>query len=82
MPKQPAFPGLRDATKKKQTRALPGGDGGGGALGTSVVADRAALSQVGAEGWSSADAAGDNAAGLFLAELVCAQRPDGRGDAV
>ena len=33
------------------------------------------------EGWAPADAAGDDAAGLFPAELVCPERPDGRRDA-
>ena len=84
MPKQPAFPGLRHAMKKKQTRrekflaemdaVVPW---------TRLLAsDRAALSEGRAEGWAASDAIGDDAAGLFPPAMVCAQRPDGRGDAV
>jgi hypothetical protein len=58
------------------------GDGFGCALGSPFGVDRAALPQGRAEGWASADAAGNDAASLLPAELVCAERPDGRGDAV
>lgn len=34
MPKQPAFPGFRDAMKKKQTRGVPVRDGGSGPSGS------------------------------------------------
>lgn len=66
MSKQPAIPGLRDATKKKVTRRE---------LFLSEIdavadVDRAALSEGGAEGWSATNAAGDDAAGLFPTELV------------
>ena len=84
MPKQPAIPGLRDAMKKKVTRraqflaemdaVVP--------WGAATSADRAALPEGWAEGRAAADAAGDNAAHLRPAELVRAERPDGRRDAV
>ena len=63
-------------------RAVPRGDGCGGALDEAFDADRAALSEGWAEGRTPADAAGDDAAGLLSSELVCAERPDGRRDAV
>ena len=96
MPKQPAFRGLRDAMTKKQTRRelfLTEMD----AVVASAGADRAALSKGWGEGWASADAPGDMsrarnrsggsisrrlAADLFPAELVCAERPHGRIDAL
>ena len=62
--------------------AVSVGDGRGGALGAAAGSDRAALPEGGTEGRAPADAAGDDAAGLFSPELVCAQRPDGRGDAL
>jgi len=46
-------------------------------VGSVAQPDRAALSEGGAEGRPSADAVGDDAAGLFPAELVCVERPDG-----
>lgn len=84
MPKQPAFPGLTQAMKKKRTaaRAVSRGDGRGGALAPAAGADRAALSQDRGEGWTAADAARDDAAGAFPAAVVCAQRSDGGKDAV
>jgi IS5 family transposase len=59
MPKQPAFPGLRDAMKKKQTRRglFLAGMEAVVPLGSSSGAERAALPQGGAEGRASADAA-------------------------
>ncbi len=45
-------------------------------------ADRAALPEGRAERRPSPDAAENDAAGLLPAELVCAERSDGRGDAV
>ena len=84
MPKQPAFFGLRDAMKKKQTRRelfLAEMD--------AVVPWTRLLAliephypKVGPKGGRPTDATGDDAAGLLPAELVCAQRPDGGGDAV
>ena len=72
MPKQPAFPGLGDAIKKKVTlreqflgemdQVVP-----------FAGADRAALSEYRAEGRPYPDAAGNDAPGLFSPELVCAE---------
>ena len=51
-------------------------------MGGSFGADRAALSEGRAEGWSPADVFGNDATGLLLTELVCAERSDGRRDAI
>ena len=55
-----------------------GYSGCGGAMGPSSGADRTALPEGWTEGRAPADAAGDDAAGVFSAELVCAERSDGR----
>ena len=79
MPKQPAFPGLRYAIKKKVTRR------------EQFLAEMGAVVPCGrllaliaphypkavAEVWAPTDASRDDAAGVFPAELVCVERPDG-----
>ncbi len=85
MPKQPAFPVLRDAMKQKVTRReqfLAEMD--------AVVAWVRLLALIepqypkagqrgGSEGRASAAAAGHDAAAVFPAELGCAPLTDGRG---
>ena len=51
-------------------------------MGSAADTDRASLSEGGAERRPPADALGGDAAGLFSAELVCAQRSDGGGKPV
>ena len=84
MSKQPAFPGLRSAMKKKQTRrelflaemdaVVPWGRL------LALIAPH--YPKAGAEGRSATDAAGNDASGLLPAEKVCAERSDGRRDAL
>ena len=83
MPKQPAFPSLRDAMKKKVTRreqflaemdaVVPCG----GSLGSFSETDRAALPEGWFERWAPTNAVGDDAADILPSKLVCAERPDG-----
>lgn len=77
MPKQPAFPGLRDAMKKEANtaRIVSSRDECGGALGSPDGAGRDALPQGETKGWPSADASGNDVAGLLPSDLVCAERP-------
>ena len=81
MPKQPAFPGLKHAMKKKQTRrelflfereVVVPWDRLLGLIAPHYL-------KGGAEGRPSADAAGGDAAGPFPAEPGCAERSAGGG---
>ena len=74
MPKQSAFPGLGHAKEDAHAAGdVPRGDGRDGALDSAPRAERAALSQGGAQGQASADAAGDDAVGVLSPEVVCVQ---------
>jgi hypothetical protein len=87
MPKQPAIPGLHDAMKKKVTRreqflaemdaVVPWGR-----LLALIVPHYPKVGPKGGRPPMPSDAAGDNAAHLFPAELVRPERPDGRRNAV
>jgi hypothetical protein len=84
MPKQPVIPGLHDAVKKKVTRreqflsemdqVVPWGRL------LALIAPH--YPKDGAQGRAAPDGSGDDAAGQLPAELVRAERPDGRRDAL
>lgn len=72
-----SWPPPRDEEEADAAGEVPRRDGGGGAVGPASGADRAALSQGRAEGWASADAAGDDAARVLPPAVVRPERPDG-----
>jgi hypothetical protein len=85
MPKQPVFPVLRNAMKKKQTRrrALFLSEMDAVVPWMRLMALITPHYPTGrAEGWTPANTAGDDATRLLPSELVCPERSDGRGDAL
>ena len=84
MLKQPAFHGLRDAMKKKQTRAggVPVRDGRSSTPGAADGVNHTALSEDRIESRAFTLSVGNDAAHLLPPESVCPERSDGRGHAL